>query len=340
MAAAVVDHRRIGLGQEHVFSELLQPLFGPWSIAADRSTEAGLRQAIARDSAPVLIDEFDKYAHRSRVLELFRTSSRGGQILRGTKDQTGRSYGVRHIPWFAAIESGDLWGADRNRTIRLELRKPKNRGVLDLPRPATLATMGHDLVAAAVKLADDIKSTRIDGVHGRLVESFSVPAAVHAVLMGGRDAATAKRAVRFMKGAMTQREALEHQDEPDEAQLLRDILGATVRLSDIETAAVNESKSVIYVTRSVGQLLEFESGHYGDDLEAAGVQRFTPRGEGNGCSSHTPPCPNTFWAGRGGKTSRLPKLSSSCPARSGRNRGAEGLGSAESRSRGQFAYTV
>ena len=95
-------------GKSTLLWQVIVPVLGEWTIAADRSTEAGLRQRIGCNAAPVVIDEFDLYSQRQKVLELFRTSSRGGEILRGTADQTGISYGVRHIAWFAAIESGDF----------------------------------------------------------------------------------------------------------------------------------------------------------------------------------------------------------------------------------------
>ena len=63
-------------GKSTFMSDLLVPMFGEWAIAGDRSTEAGLRQAIGHDAAPVAIDEFDKYRQRQQVLELFRSSSR------------------------------------------------------------------------------------------------------------------------------------------------------------------------------------------------------------------------------------------------------------------------
>ena len=153
-------------GKSTLLGQVIVPVLGEWTIAADRSTEAGLRQRIGCNAAPVVIDEFDLYSQRQKVLELFRTSSRGGEILRGTADQTGISYGVRHIAWFAAIESGDIWGQDRNRFIRLELLPPQNRGDLVLPSSRELAELGRQLMVAAiwaapraVELAESIRNT-------------------------------------------------------------------------------------------------------------------------------------------------------------------------------------
>lgn len=266
-------------GKSTLLGDVLQPLFGDWTIAADRSTEAGLRQAIAHHATPVIIDEFDQYRHRQQVFELFRTSSRGGKMLRGTANQQGIEFGVKHLAWFAAIESGDLWGQDRNRFIRLELFAPKHRGNLSLPSQAEFTTLGRQLVAvaiwaapAAIKLADDIKGTRVEGVHGRLVESFSVPAAMDAVIRKGLNAPL-EEALKALKAFLKGRASLDEQCEPDEIRILRDILAADVRVS------IRRSGSNEYVQRTVGQILQDcrpfgpdDAGDLVDELAARGIR--------------------------------------------------------------------
>ena len=244
-------------GKSTLLQQFIVPVLGEWAIAADRSTEAGLRQAIGCNAAPVLIDEFDLYKQRQQVLELFRTSSRGGEILRGTADQTGLRYGVRHIAWFAAIESGDVWGQDRNRFIRLELRPPQERGTLVLPGVSELAGLGRQLTAAAlwaaptaIVLADAIKSTVIPGVHGRLVESFAVPAAMHSVLTHGREVSR-EVAAETLERMINGRAVLVGQGERDEVRLLRDILSSIVRVSEPSEAG----NGSVYAERSISQIL-------------------------------------------------------------------------------------
>jgi len=275
-------------GKSTFIADLLTPLFGRWTIAADRSTEAGLRQAIRHHAAPVLIDEFDRYKQRQQVLELFRTSSRRGTILRGTQDQEGQEFGVRHIPWFAAIESGDIWGQDSNRFIRLELNPPENRGKLVLPGEAELAKLCRQLAAvalwaapAAVKLADSIKGTGIEGVHGRLVESFSVPAAIDAVVSKGRNV-TRETAVSILRRMLEGRELQLSQGESNEVQLLRDILSANIRVT-VDTGSSKES-----CERSVAQLLEDSYGAHKADLEAKGIRIIERRSRGNEKQSGEP----------------------------------------------------
>lgn len=259
-------------GKSTFLDELVALIFGSWTIKTDRGTEAGIRQAIGNDSSPVLIDEFDKYRHRQQVLELFRTSSRGGKILRGTQNQNGMAFGVKHLAWFAAIESGDILGQDRNRFIRLELDKPKNRGVLNLPGPSELAKVGRELAAAAlwaapaaIPLADKIKSTRVKGVHGRLIESFSVPAAMLAVVQYGREASS-EQAEEILRHLLDGRKNLIAQDEANHEQLLQDILGSLIRVSAKHEDGTMSSE------RSVAQLLDDNNDRYADDLEARGIR--------------------------------------------------------------------
>jgi hypothetical protein len=281
-------------GKSTLLQQVIVPVLGEWTIAADRSTEAGLRQAIGNDAAPVLIDEFDRYRQRQQVLELFRTSSRGGEVLRGTTDQAGIRYGVRHIAWFAAIESGDVWGQDRNRFIRLELRPPERRGDLQLPGSQELGELGRELAAAAiwaaltaVPLADSIKSTHVPGVHGRLVESFAVPAAMHAVMTHGRGVSR-DVAVETLERMINGRAVLIGQGERDEVQLLRDILSSTVRVPEPGPGGTG----TVHVERTVAQILSTDTRPSGrpsldtpngaalTSVATAGVRLYTPRDGG------------------------------------------------------------
>ena len=101
----------------------------------------------------------------------------------------------------------------------------------------------------AVELAESIRNTAVPGVHGRLVESFAVPAAMHAVLMHGRDVSR-EVAVEILGRMISGRARLIGQGERDEVRLLRDILSSTVRVP--ETAP---GGNTVHVERTVGQIL-------------------------------------------------------------------------------------
>src|SRR5207244_946863 len=98
--------------------------------------------------------------------------------IRGTSDQRGRSFGLRHVIWLAGIELGMTNAADRNRTVLLEMKLPKgNKPALDLSGEDALAELGLKLLALGVRhaheadrLAQRLKSRDKAGVPQRIVE--------------------------------------------------------------------------------------------------------------------------------------------------------------------------
>ncbi len=137
----------------------------------------------------------------------------------------------------------------------------------------------------AVELAESIRNTAIEGVHGRLVESFTVPAAMQAVMMHGRDVGreVAAETLRRMIGG---RAALTGQGERDEVQLLRDILSSVVRVPEPGPGGTG----TVHVERTVGQILATEVRPNGrpvletrntpavTTVAAMGVKLYCPRG--------------------------------------------------------------
>jgi hypothetical protein len=182
-------------GKSTLFSTL-ETLFGPLALFNAKSSEAGLRQAIGNHGKVVLCDEFENDAHRKKILELLRTSSRGAKTLRGTAGQGGMAFGLRHICWVAAVEVGMDREPDRNRFITLELTKPPAdcRGKLALPTEPQLEDLGQRLLAIAVRhvlaarrWANLLKGHAVEGFHGRVVESYAVPVGMLATVLGVQD---------------------------------------------------------------------------------------------------------------------------------------------------------
>lgn len=168
-------------------------IFGALALYVQKPTEAAIRQHMRHHAKILLVDEFEHDNHRQRILELFRTSSRGGDTIRGTADQRGAKYRLRHIPWFAAIETGLRKQADRNRYIIFELDDipGDKRGNIDLPSTERLRDLGQRLLAVglrhvgeAKRLAALLKGQQFVGVPGRVVESFSVPCAMVSAIYG------------------------------------------------------------------------------------------------------------------------------------------------------------
>ncbi len=211
---------------------MLESLFGSLALKSSQSSEAGLRQALKHDAKAILCDEFEDSYHRSRILELFRTSGRGDKIFRGTGGQQGESYGLQHIAWVAAIEVGLKREPDRNRFITLELVRPEEteHGKLRIPSDEEMGVLGQKLLAVAithvgpaVEMAVKLKAMHHDGVDKRVIESYAVPAAMLAVIMGfGLDQANV-----LLQQLLANVERAD-QGRADEADLMEDILSAMV----------------------------------------------------------------------------------------------------------------
>jgi hypothetical protein len=218
-----------------LFFETLALIFGPIALLNAKSTEAGIRQAVGLHAKAILCDEFESDIHREKILEFFRTASRGSQTLRGTSNQQAQRYGLKHIPWCAAVGIKLDRAPDRNRFIFLEFRPVprEQRGKIDLPTEAALADLGQRLLAIAVrhvvaadKLAVRLRNTQIPDVHGRVVESYSTPAAMLATAIGLNDA----EATNVIRNLVAKTEQDAGHATKDQTELLGDILSSEVSL--------------------------------------------------------------------------------------------------------------
>jgi hypothetical protein len=247
-------------GKTTLIQRVLIPLFGGrdgnFVVNFDNVTEAGLRQHMGHDAKPVVIDEFEDNPQRQRILELFRSSGRGGRIGRGTQDQQGREFRINHIGWFAAIETGGVWGQDANRILRLEMHPPQVRREPTVPAVAEMEAIREQVIATAVwaaldavELADGLKSTQIPSVDPRVVESFCVPAAMYSIVHFGRDVDedTARSVLEQM---IDGRGELLDTGEPSELQLINAILSAKIHFGG------SSERSPLNGERTIGQLLD------------------------------------------------------------------------------------
>lgn len=224
--------------------EVLETLYGPLALLNSKSTEAGLRQTIANHATVILCDEFENDGHRQRILEYFRTASKGSQTLRGTSGQAkGVKYGLQHICWCTAVELGLRRAPDRNRFIILDLDPPPKgkRGKLMLPSTPELRDLGQKLLAIAVRyvgaaevIASRIKSTQVEGVHGRVIESFAAPVGILAAVLGMDEASQDELLKAVLAGVDTD----PVQGVKDETDLLGEILSSTVDLGRGDRASV------------------------------------------------------------------------------------------------------
>ncbi len=222
-------------GKTVLLQDTLQRLFGRLSLYTQKPSEAGLRQEVQNSAVAVIIDEFESDVHRQKILEMFRTSSRGGKILRGSAGgQKSVSYGMKHIPWCGAIETGLQKAADKNRFIILELNtvhKKKGDKRLTVPAPDKLEVLGMKLLAIAMRhwklvrdLCVQVFEKGIANIDYRIIESYTLPCSLLGAVMGLDADATVE-----LMGKMLEDRDLTSQGDGDEDKLLRDIFESIVR---------------------------------------------------------------------------------------------------------------
>lgn len=238
-------------GKSMLFEETLKYIFGGLCLLSSRPTEAGIRQHLGHTAKIVLIDEFEHDQHRERIMELFRTSSRGSETLRGTAgNQKGMKFGMKHIPWMSAIEIGTKRAPDRNRYILLELRKVEgNASTLVVPNPEELRILGMKLLAVAMRywkrvgeLSAELKQRSFPGIDRRVVESHCLPYA----MLGSVLAMDTEMTASMMQAAFMSRDTGD-QNESDEETLLQEIYESLVYLPRGESATVSEMLSTNFV---------------------------------------------------------------------------------------------
>jgi hypothetical protein len=257
--------------------ELLEGLFGKLSEKSSQSSAAGIRQVIRRSAKVVLCDEFESGKHRADILEMLRASGRGDKVLRGSSGHKGQQFTLRHICWVAAIESGLKREPDRNRFITLELIPPTEEmaGKLKLPPAPELNELGQSLLAVSIRyglqarsLAVELKGMRFEGVHQRVIESYAVPAAIVATMLG-RAGEEAAQIMSRMLNTVDKTET----GMSDEESLLTDILGSVVHMERGAQATVSQIINSRKIDLDAEHTLErvgigiFEGEHWHKDGE-------------------------------------------------------------------------
>lgn len=240
---------------------------------AGGASEAGIRQLLRHSAKVLLLDEFDKNPSQAKILEMLRASSRGTEVLRGTADQKGTSFSLRHMLWLSGIQLGLREEADQNRVVVLELRtltELERAAGPRLPPDEEIAELGLSLVALAVRhcreavgVAEKAALRQMPGVPARLVEGHSVPAALVAVSLGRGLAGAERLLADWLAGRSFA------QVTTDEDALLQDLRHALVR------GQGGQQETVVAVLT--------DSGTYalmGDRLEQAGMAAAALRQKG------------------------------------------------------------
>ncbi|WID42093.1 DUF6371 domain-containing protein [Pseudomonas phage ZRG1] len=123
-----------GSGKTTVLQKFLIPLLGDLLhyFQGAGTTEPGIRQELAGDAIPVVVDEFEQNdkRHQERVqaiLELARGSysDDGAKTAKGSSGGTANLYTVRSMFAFSSINVGIKEKADTNRIAVLSVRNPE-----------------------------------------------------------------------------------------------------------------------------------------------------------------------------------------------------------------------
>jgi hypothetical protein len=223
-----------------MFIKALSGLFGNLCETCSDATEAGIRQVIENSARIILFDEFDvedkrQAEEQQKILKMLRASGRGDSIIRGTPSQKAKKSNLRHIVWLAGIQISSSREANRNRYINVELLPPtvEKKGKLVLPPTADLNDLGQRMLATAIfcinaakPVAVKLKDTRIPGVDDRVIESYSVPAAILAAIQNDTEDG-ARELLREMLADIAEED---HGGQSDEHTLMVDILGAQIQI--------------------------------------------------------------------------------------------------------------
>lgn len=215
-------------GKSILFRMLKHAFAGLATKTASNTTPVGLMQEVGHSAKIILVDELDKNRHREEIVEMVRASGRGDDTrITGTASGRAIRTKLQQTFWMAGIESGLITTTDAERFVRLELL-PRRDDAAKLREPslAECESLGSGLLAVsirhsheAINLANQLAATDLRDVPTRVVETYSVPAAMYALAAG-----LSPRGV--LESFVANHE--KHSVESDSDSLISAILGAHV----------------------------------------------------------------------------------------------------------------
>jgi len=213
----------------------------PYALKLESETsEAAIRQEIQRSCLPVLHDECEGWRGRRSVIKLLRSSTRGGQVIKGTPGHTPIRFGLHHIFWLASVDTGLRRDVDRNRFIVTELKRSNE---IRIPEFDELRAFGRKLAAASLALAgrirllyEEIVESNRSQKWGRFAEMLTLPAAVKAAFLNMDEEHGNEYLNEFLE---SRKEGLAELSEPDYVEVLSSICSAAVMAEVIDSDMVH-----------------------------------------------------------------------------------------------------
>ena len=230
-----------------------------WPLANEldgETTEAAIRQEIRCSSRPVLVDEFEQWPGRRRIIKLARTATRGGTVVKGTPGGKPLRFPVRHMFWFASVDVSLTRAVDRNRFLTIEL-EPSDR--IYVPSADEAKDLGVVLIAAMLTRIDDVvrlweQLSTVEEFRslGRLVEVYALPVAVQACFVS----LSSKAAEELLRTILTHvKGQLTDQFVPDHEDLLTTILSSRIdAVVPVKEGRYGADKKLV----SIGDLLRLQ----------------------------------------------------------------------------------
>jgi hypothetical protein len=168
--SAYLDNRKKGQGKSFLLHDLMYPILGEgYAFYRDSvTTEAAIRQALQKDTRPVILDEFEitgKYDKNTidSVMALARTAYAGEFISKGTANQVGISFATKMMFCFASINVNISNAADKSRIVvcrmgesRGKMVAPKNPDGLRARIFQHLDTLRDDIATCTDMMTDEI----------------------------------------------------------------------------------------------------------------------------------------------------------------------------------------
>jgi hypothetical protein len=221
------------------FLQTLAALVGPMAhLCGPGTSEAAIRQAVGPRGHFVLLDEFENYPERNRILALLRAANQGGEVMKGSPSGQPKRFPFAALVWVASIEQAGENAADTSRFLVFDLKpitmKQKLRG---LPNKAALDLLRDHLYQIAFRFfprfwrtAEHLRTVPDTGLDGRMLDALAVPCAIWSTLIR-KDPDTILRKV-----ADAWKPALQGMIVEDEVALLRDILQCVISVNRVEGA--------------------------------------------------------------------------------------------------------
>jgi hypothetical protein len=251
------------------FLETLAALLGPMvCLFGGETTEAAIRQSVGLRGHYLLLDEFEKFTEREKILRLLRQANHGGTVAKGSPNGQAHTFHVSQLAWLASIDRPGDSAADTSRYLTFELHSiiPTQKAV-GLPSPFHLARLRRNLYRLAFKYfrqfweaAETLTTLPDTGLDGRMLDAVAVPCGIWATMMGVPPAALLPEAVKVWKPM------LDDQIVEDETALLRAILQVKFK-----TNVAWGRQTTRPEWRTIGDAIVLD--YASRDLEAYGVKR-------------------------------------------------------------------